>query len=61
MSQRKLREQAERNRIERSWALFENREKWRSMIPLYQSLGAAQLFKLRRDYPEAYAWFQRNA
>lgn len=44
-----------------SWQKFEHREKWRGMIPLYQSLGATQLLKLRRDYPDAYAWFRRNA
>lgn len=48
-------------RYERSWALFAQREHWRSMIPLYNTFAAAQLLRLKRDYPEAYAWLKRNA
>jgi hypothetical protein len=44
-----------------SWQKFERRDKWRQMIPLFNSLGAAQMLKLKREYPEAYAWLQRNA
>jgi hypothetical protein len=50
-----------RVRYEISWQQFENRERWRSLIPVFNSLGAAQLLKLKRDHRAAYDWFQRNA
>lgn len=58
---RKQQEQIERNRYERSWAMFERRDKWRQCLDLYRSLSAAQMLRLRRDYPEAYAWLKENA
>ena len=53
--------QIERNRYERSWALFEQRDKWRQCIDLYNQLSAAQLLRLKREYPEAYKWLKANA
>ena len=55
------REQMERNRLERSWALFENRERWRQAAAIYRTLGAAQKLRLKREHPAAYAWMQKNA
>jgi hypothetical protein len=44
-----------------SWQQFERRDKWRQMIPLFNQLSAHHLLKLKREHPDAYAWFQRNA
>jgi len=50
-----------RVKYEISWQQFERRDRWRQMIPIFNSLGAAQMLKLKRDYPDAYKWLQANA
>lgn len=61
MNRRQAAEYTARVNYELSWADFERREKWRQMLDLYRTLSAAQLLRLKRDYPEAYAWLKANA